>query len=105
MRLELFQRADGAIVALLHGVASEVPAFAAGDHLERLGECRLPASSLSRAYVTALGRNGWAVATGEDQDLLRLAGYVASRRGSSAPGGSLLEVAIDLACRRAEPLG
>lgn len=99
MRLELFDLRDGAVLARLHGIAVNMPSEVEQRMMERFGECRLPRQSISARFFKELGRDGWAVASGDDAALLRLVGYVVSRKALHTPGETLLEAAIGEACR------
>lgn len=70
MRMELYRRQDGALVALLHGIHLSPAIASRGYGMELLGVCRLPQASLSDRFFRVLGREGWAEAHGEDRSLL-----------------------------------
>lgn len=73
-----------------------------GESLEKVGDCQLPKEGVSRDFLTALGRDGWAVAVHQDAGVLRALAYVRRRR-SDIQGLTLLEAAIEAACNGEHP--
>lgn len=94
MEIELYLRGNGALVARAAN-AGAPPAHP----MKHLGRCRLPAESLSRGFVEALARDGSTIASGSDRTLLRTVGHAIAYRKVHVPGASLVETAIELACR------
>lgn len=99
MRLEIYRRDDGAVVAMLYGVAPSPLVAARGQGMEHVGACRVPPECLSATAFATLGRDGWALLDGEEAQVLFAAARARRGRTDTELGDSLIETAIAAACR------
>ena len=92
MRFNVFRRSDGALVVVPALFQSPLAVAAEGE-LRRLGSAYVDLETLSEPLVEHIGLNGYAIARGVDEALLRSATerdstperVVLSRRTRSAP--------------------
>ena len=99
MRLEIYRRADGVVIAMLYGIAPSPLVAAQGQGMEHIGACRVPPETLSAAAFAALGQHGWAALAGEEAQVLWAAAWARRGRTDTELGESLIETAIAEACR------